>query len=89
MTPSALMQRAFRAGGVLGLGFVLASCGSSPPDDILSRSGQSAIVFVREPSQADPGRNAMESNVNEFYPGTDLMLLSPVSPQGGWARSSL
>jgi hypothetical protein len=76
------MQRIVRAVGVLGPGFVLASCGSAPPDDILSRSGQSAIVFVREPSQADPGRNAMESNVNEYYPGTDLMLLSPISPQG-------
>jgi Hydrazine synthase alpha subunit middle domain/Cytochrome c/WD40-like Beta Propeller Repeat len=61
---------------------LIVSCGSSPPDDILAGSGQSAIVFVHEPSQNDPGRNAMESNANEFFPGTDLMLLSPISPQG-------
>ncbi len=61
---------------------LIASCGSSPPDDILAGSGQSALVFVHEPSQNDPGRNAMESNVNEYFPGTDLMLLRPISPQG-------
>ena len=61
---------------------LLSSCGSSPPDDILLKSGPSAIVFVREPSQDDIGRNAMESNVNEYFPGTDIFLLSPISPQG-------
>ena len=58
------------------------SCGSSPPDDILLKSGPSAIVFVSEPSQDDEGRNPMESNVNEYFPGTDLFLLTPISPQG-------
>jgi hypothetical protein len=49
---------------------------------VLLKSGPSAIVFVSEPSQTDEGRNAMESNVNEYYPGTDLFLLTPISPQG-------
>jgi len=68
---------------VTGFAAVLfAACGTPPPDDILLRSGPSAIVFVSEPSQHDAGRNAMESNINEFYPGTDLLLLTPISPQG-------
>jgi hypothetical protein len=75
-------HRIFSYPATVLLGFVVASCGSSPPDDILLKSGPSAIVFVSEPSQDDPGRNPMESNVNEYYPGTDLFLLSPISPQG-------
>ena len=29
------------------------SCGSSPPDDIIQKSGQPALVFVKENSQAN------------------------------------
>ena len=68
--------------GSLLLGGILVACGSSPPDDILLKSGPSAVLFVSEPSQHDAGRNAMETNVNEYYPGTDLLLLTPISPQG-------
>jgi len=77
-----LLQRTLLASVGAVMGCILVSCGSSPPDDILNKSGQSAIVFVREPSQTDAGRNAMESNVNEYYAGTDLFLLSPISTQG-------
>ncbi|MBM2844854.1 MAG: alpha protein [Bacteroidetes bacterium] len=63
------------------LGLVLASCGSSPPDDILQRSS-AALVFVKEPSQRNNGSGPMESNIDEYYPGTDLYLLSPISSQG-------
>lgn len=62
--------------------FVLSSCGTSPPDDILDRSGQAAIVFVRENSREDNINQPMRSNVDEYYPGSDLFLLSPISPQG-------
>jgi hypothetical protein len=61
---------------------LLPACGSSPPDDILEKSGQPALVFVRENSQRNNGYNAMKSNGDEYYPGTDLFLLSPISPQG-------
>ncbi len=58
------------------------SCGSSPPDDILKNSGQPALVFVRENSQVNNRSGAMASNADEYYPGSDLFLLSPISPQG-------
>jgi hypothetical protein len=58
------------------------SCGSSPPDDILLKSGQPALVFVREKSQLNNRSGAMASNADEYYPGSDLFLLSPISPQG-------
>ncbi len=61
-------------------GFVLYSCGTAPPDKILE--GQSAIIFVRENSIDDNRSNAMRSNRDEFYSGSDLMLLSPISPSG-------
>ncbi len=61
---------------------VLASCGSSPPDDILDKSGQAAIVFVRENSRTNNQSQAMRSNADEFYPGSDIFLLSPISSQG-------
>ena len=72
---------------VLGLslapfGLTLLSCGSSPPDDILQRSGQAALVFVKEPSQLDNRSGAMRSNFDTYYPGTDLYLLTPISSQG-------
>ncbi|MEK7670828.1 MAG: hypothetical protein AAB344_01235, partial [Bacteroidota bacterium] len=61
---------------------VLASCGSSPPDDILDKSGQGAMVFVRENSRTNNQSQAMRSNADEFYPGSDIFLLSPISSQG-------
>jgi hypothetical protein len=73
------------AGRVLTAGLVslvLASCGSSPPDDIIQKSGQPALVFVKEASQLNNRSGAMASNVDEYYPGSDLFLLSPISPQG-------
>ncbi len=61
---------------------LLTSC-LEPADQILQRYGQSAIVFVKEASVGTANDNvAMASNTNEFYPGTDLCLLSPVSPTG-------
>jgi len=82
-TQSLLLQRMMVASSYALIGLIIVSCGTSPPDDILLRSA-SAIVFVREPSQHDPGRRATESNVNEYYPGTDLCLLTPISLQGDW-----
>lgn len=64
------------------MGSVLASCGSSPPDDILEKSGQAAIVFVRENSRENNRSEVMRSNIDEFYPGSDLFVLSPISTQG-------
>ncbi len=68
--------------GCIAMGAVLASCGASPPDDILQKSGQAALVFVRENSRQNNGSGAMESNADEYYPGSDLFLLSPISSQG-------
>ncbi|MEW6511573.1 MAG: hypothetical protein AB1428_11525 [Bacteroidota bacterium] len=64
------------------LAIFLVSCGSSPPDDILANSGQPALVFVKEKSQLNNRSIAMASNADEYYPGSDLFLLSPISPQG-------
>lgn len=64
------------------MGVVLASCGSSPPDDVLERSGQAAIAFVKENSRQNNGNNAMKSNVDEYFPGSDIYLLNPISNQG-------
>ena len=60
----------------------LISCGSSPPDDIVQKSGQPALVFVKENSQANDHSVVTSSNGDNYYPGTDLYLLSPISPQG-------
>lgn len=68
------------AAGVLAA--CVTSCGSSPPDDIVTKSGQPALVFVKERSQSNNRSIAMASNVDEYYPGTDLYLLSPISAQG-------
>ncbi len=57
-------------------------CGSAPPDDVLAKAGQSAVVFVKENSVANHRSNAMKSNPDEFYPGSDICLLSPISPAG-------
>ncbi len=61
---------------------LLSACGTAPPDDILSKSAQTAIVFVKENSVENNRNNAMRSNRDEFYPGSDLFLLSPISPTG-------
>jgi hypothetical protein len=61
---------------------VFISCGSSPPDDIIQKSGQPALVFVKENSQANDHSVVASSNADNYYPGTDIFLLSPISPQG-------
>jgi hypothetical protein len=77
------LWRQFLAGMVIFLtGFVLASCGAAPPDDVLQKSGQSAIVFVKENSRENNRNNAMRSNRDEFYSGSDIYLLSPIAPTG-------
>jgi hypothetical protein len=58
------------------------SCGSSPPDDIILKSGQPVLVFVKENSEQNNRSIAMASNADEYYPGSDLFELSPISPQG-------
>lgn len=63
---------------------LLVSC-LEPADQIMERYGEGKVVFVKEPSVGGDNMNnsvAMASNVNEFHPGTDLMLLSPISPTG-------
>jgi hypothetical protein len=67
---------------VVASGIIFASCGSSPPDDVILRSGQSALVFVKENSRTNNRSGAMLSNADEYYPGSDLYLLSPISSQG-------
>lgn len=66
---------------LIGLMF-LSACGTAPPDAILNKAGQSAIVFVKENSREDNNNNAMKSNRDEFHEGSDLFLLSPVAPTG-------
>jgi hypothetical protein len=59
-----------------------ASCTQSPPDDILQSSGQASLVFVKETSRQNNRSGPMASNADEYYPGSDLFLLSPISSQG-------
>lgn len=61
---------------------IIVSCGTAPPDDVLQKSGQAAIVFVKENSRSNNNNNAMKSNRDEFYPGSDIFLLSPISSTG-------
>lgn len=61
---------------------LLVSCGQSPPDDVLQSSGQASLVFVKERSRLNNGSGPMESNADEYYPGSDLFRLSPISSQG-------
>jgi len=61
---------------------ILHSCGNAPADVILEKSGQAALVFVKENSRLNNRSNAMRSNVDEYYPGTDIYILDPISPQG-------
>lgn len=64
------------------IGAMLAACGSSPPDDILDKSGQAALVFVKEKSRTNNISEPMRSNIDKYYPGSDLYVLSPISSQG-------
>ena len=61
---------------------LIISCGRAPGDVHQEKSGQAALVFVGENSQLNNRSNAMRSNADEYYPGTDLYLLEPISPQG-------
>lgn len=61
---------------------IVLSCGTNPPDDILEKTGQAALVFVKENSREGNRNNAMRSNHDEFYPGSDICLLNPISPSG-------
>jgi hydrazine synthase alpha subunit-like protein len=58
------------------------ACGNPPADVIMEKSGQAALVFVKENSRFNNRSNAMRSNVDEYYPGTDIYILDPISPQG-------
>lgn len=83
-------------GAILVAAGLLVSC-LEPADQIMERYGEGKIVFVKEPSVGNTNTNnnvAMASNVNEFYPGTDICMLSPISPTGKvtnltaqWTRS--
>lgn len=64
------------------LAFLLLACGNAPADIILEKSGQAALVFVKENSQSANRSNPMRSNVDEYYPGTDIYILDPISTQG-------
>ena len=72
------------AGAAAAAAFLAVSC-LEPADQIMERHGEGRIVFVKDPSVGGTGMNrdvAMAANPDEFHPGTDLMLLSPVSPTG-------
>lgn len=95
MKPSNLKWALRSIVSLLG-GLFLASC-LEPADQILESSGSGRIVFVKDPSAGGMNMNrdvAMAANPDEFHPGTDLMLLSPISPSGNltnltaqWTRS--
>ncbi len=54
-----------------------------PADEVLSRTNEGgALLFVSENSVGRNNNNAMKSNRDEFYPGSDISLLSPISPSG-------
>jgi mono/diheme cytochrome c family protein len=62
-------------------GLLLTSC-LQPADEIAGKNA-GRLVFVKEPSVGNrDGNIAMAANPNEFYPGTDLYMLSPISPSG-------
>ena len=68
--------------GLALAGWGLVSC-LQPGDEILDKSGIAGkLVFVKEASVKANNNIAMASNVDEFYPGTDLCLLSPIGPGG-------
>lgn len=72
------------AGAAAAAAFLAVSC-LEPADQIMERYGEARIVFVKDPSVSGRGMSrdvAMAANPDEFHPGTDLMLLSPISPTG-------
>jgi len=75
-------SRALRRAALTVPALALVSCGSSPPDDIIQKSGQPALVFVKENSQTNDHSVVASSNADNYYPGTDIYVLSPISPQG-------
>ncbi len=60
----------------------LTSCGQSPADQILGSVNK--LIFIKENSvnRNGMGKNAMQSNVNEFFPGSDLYALTPIASNG-------
>ena len=65
-------------------GLIITAC-LEPADQIMERYGEGRLVFVKEPSVGGANMNrsiAMAANPDEFHPGTDIMLLSPISPTG-------
>lgn len=63
---------------ILQLSFL--SCGNPPADVIIQKSGQSALIFVGENSLFNNNNNPMKSNVDEYFPGSDLYYISPIAP---------
>jgi hypothetical protein len=90
------LKLALRAAGSMLGGLMLASC-LEPADQIMESSGVGRIVFVKDPSVGGMNMNrdvAMAANPDEFHPGTDLVMLSPIAPTGKltnltsqWTRS--
>src|SRR6185436_17528524 len=64
----------------LAAALLLASC-LQPADEIAGKNS-GRIVFVKEPSVGVNRNVAMAANPDEFHAGTDLYLLSPISPSG-------
>jgi hypothetical protein len=95
MKPSMLPGAAAAASALTMTGWLLVSC-LQPADEIMDKSGTAGkIVFVKERSVSGNRSIAMASNENEFYPGTDLCLLSPIGPGGNltnltaqWTRTA-
>ena len=81
-TDSMWLKSVWRSSAIVFPALALISCGYSPPDDIIQKSGQPALVFVKENSRLTDHSIAMASNADEYYPGSDLYLLSPISSQG-------
>jgi len=71
---------ALRAASAALAGLLAASC-LQPADEIIDRSGSRGLVFVKEASIGS-NLSPMASNIQEFFPGSDLYLLSPISPSG-------
>lgn len=56
-----------------------------PADQIMERYGEGRLVFVKDPAVGGMNMNrdvAMAANPDEFHPGTDIHLLTPISPTG-------
>lgn len=86
------MSRAVDTACLIAGSLLLAAC-QQPADEIIERSGAAAIVFVKETSVGNNNSTAMSAT--EFYAGTDLYLLSPISPSGNltnlterWTRAT-